>query len=215
MQTIAVNRLKPEPDSIGKAAAVLRQGGIVVHPTETCYGFAVAVDQGNAASVERLYALKKMDRTKPISLLVGDLQQAQMYGVFTDRVRDLVAVFWPGPLTVIVPRTDCVPLFINSGHSTIAMRVPSCPVSLGLIRAVGAVTTTSANVSTQPSPYSIAEFLAQFSDNTNATLPSNLILDGGVLSRVLPSTIIDTTVSPWKIVREGPVTRASLENFLL
>lgn len=196
---------------IAEAAAILRSGGVVAHPTETCYGFAVAVLQGDPRGLERLYVLKKMDRTKPISLLVEDMEEAMQYGVLNDRVRAMVAVFWPGPLTVIVPRTAQVPAFLNPGCETIAMRVPSCPVSLALVRAAGSVTTTSANIFSLASPYSVDGILQQFVDSH---FQPDLILDGGVLPFVQPSTIIDTTVVPWKIVREGPISRIVLREFL-
>lgn len=211
MQTIAVNRLSPDSSVIAKVAAILHSGGVVAHPTETCYGFAVAVSQDNQRALERLYTLKKMDRAKPISLLVRDMEEAMQYGVLDDRVRAMVAAFWPGPLTVIVPRTPQVPAFLNPGCATIAMRVPSCPVSLALVRAVSAVTTTSANVSTLSSPYSVDSILQQFVD---PRLQPDLILDGGVLPFVQSSTIIDTTQVPWKIVREGPISSIVLREFL-
>lgn len=204
MNITLINRLKPESAAIAAAAAVLRGGGVIVHPTETCYGLAVRVDQETSESLDRLYVLKKMERAKPISILVQNLTEAEQYGVFDARARALAQEFWPGPLTIIVPRTRAVPHYLNPGAATIAMRVPSCAVSLALVSAVGAVTTTSANVSGASSPYSIAEMI----------LRPDLIMDGGVLPRVLPSTIVDTTVTPWRIVREGPISQKELLKFL-
>lgn len=212
MKIIAVNRLQPEPLVIAAAAQFLEKGGVIAHPTETCYGFAVCVAQDTSASLDRLYSLKKMDHTKPISILVHDLMEAQKYGVFTKDVLVFVDAFWPGPLTVIVPRTSFVPSYLNPHSVTIAMRIPSCPVSGALLQRVGALTTTSANISTQPSPYSVAAILKQFLDSASV-LRLDCILDGGVLPQILPSTIVDTTVFPWKVVREGAIIRSMVEKY--
>lgn len=190
-----------EKEEIQEAIRVLRSCGVVAHATETCYGFAC--DPFNEQALARLYALKKMASAKPVALLVPDLATAQSLGVFSPRALELAQKYWPGPLTIIVKRTKELPPFLNPHTDTIGMRIPAHELSLELVKAFGGpLVTTSANITTQPSPYSGEEIAAQFN---NEKLKPDFILDSGAIPRNPPSTIVDCTgISP-SIIRQGGV----------
>ncbi|MBT4384469.1 L-threonylcarbamoyladenylate synthase, partial [Candidatus Peregrinibacteria bacterium] len=105
------------------AVKTLYAGGVVAHPTETCYGLAVDIFQKSA--VEKLYRLKSMPFSKQVSVLVRDLEEAQQYGEFSTLAVQYALKYWPGALTIIVPRKPSVPLWINPGDDTIGFRVSS------------------------------------------------------------------------------------------
>lgn len=182
-----------------KALSVLWKGFVVVHATETCYGFAC--DSFNKDALKRLYALKKMPGIKPVSILVWSLGEAQKYGVFSAAAKKLAQKYWPGPLTLIVKRKKTLPSFLNPGHKTIGIRVPGHKLSRHLARALGRpITTTSANISGRPSPYSVSAIRRQF---VRQKFKPDFIYNSGSLPKNPPSTIIDVTGSKMKIIRRG------------
>lgn len=187
-------------DMFEQAVAVLKRGGVIAHATDTCYGFAC--DAFNQYALRRLYLLKKMPMSKPISILVSGFAEAEKYGIFSPTARALAEQYWPGALTLIVNRKDTVPSFLNPTISSIGMRLPADDFSRALVRHLGhPITTTSANISGQPPPYSIRAIKEQF---TNVDYKPDFIIDSGNMSeKNLPSTIIDITLDPPKIIRRG------------
>ena len=187
-------------EKIAEAVRVLREGGVVAHPTDTCYG--LAADIKNPKALQRLYELKGMAESKPVSILVSSMEMAQEYGVFSDLAMRFARDFWPGALTLIVPRSSNVPDFLNSGVEGIGLRLVSEPFTVALLEAFGGpLTTTSANLHKQPSPYSVNEISA---------LP-DYILDGGTLNKdVLPSTIISVEGKEATVIRQGNLSIQSL-----
>ncbi len=184
-----------------EAVKILREGGVVAHATETCYGFAC--DPFNEKALARLYALKKMSLEKPVSLLVPDIATARKLGAFSPRALELAQKYWPGPLTIIVKRTSALPKFLNPTTDTIGMRVPGHELSLEILKAFGGpLVTTSANITTQPSPYSGEEIEVQFA---NEKLKPDYIFGSGKIPHTPPSTIIDCTGPHFVIVRKGSV----------
>lgn len=124
----------------------LKKGGVVIHNTDTCLG--MAVDILNKDAVELLYKVKQMPRSKPVSILCADLEMARRYGVFSDKALELADRHLPGALTLIVPRTDALPEWINPGMDSIGIRIPDDEFSLSMVSELGnPVTTTSCNVS--------------------------------------------------------------------
>lgn len=186
--------------ALKEARGVLKSGGVVAHATDTCYGFAC--DTFNEAALRRLYRLKKMPRPKPISILVHDLKAARRFGNFNKPALTLAKRHWPGALTLVVKKTSRVPSFLNPGVSTIGIRVPTDTFSRNLARSFGRpITTTSANISTKPSPYSVTAIKRQFKKTQKKP---DLIIDAGRLSKKnLPSTIIDASGKKIKILRQG------------
>lgn len=184
-----------------KALSALRSGRVIAHATETCYGFAC--DVFSQSALKRLYALKKMPRTKPVSILVRDLKSAKKYGVFNDAALLLAKKHWPGPLTIIVKRKKTLPVFLNPGRKTIGIRVPGHALSRKLAQRLGRpIITTSANISGFSPPYSVSAIRRQF---VHLKLKPDFMLNSGRLPRRPPSTIIDVSQSKTRIIRQGSV----------
>ena len=201
METYLLNA--QQPDAIPQAAAWLRQGQLVAFPTDTVYGVGVAAF--NAAAIKALYQAKQRPDEKGIPILLAD--PADLDKVTQNvpgMVRRLMARFWPGPLTLIMPRHPDLPANISPNDS-IAVRIPDCDVARALIRAVGgAVAATSANQSGQPPAQTGAEALAALDGLVTA------VLDDGPTPGGVPSTIITFVDGDLRIIREGPITAADL-----
>jgi len=172
---------------------VLRQGGVVAHPTDTCYG--LAADIFNEKALRHLYEMKGMASEKPVSILVRSLEEAKRFGEFSLLAIRLAERFWPGPLTLVVPRTPELPLFLNPEVSEVGIRFIDEPISKAMLAAFGGpVTTTSANAHGKPSPYGVEEI----------SVEADAILDGGGLNRAQkPSTLIRVVGDKAEILREG------------
>lgn len=191
--------------SLVEAAALLRRGELVAFPTDTVYGVgAIAWD---AVAVGKLYVAKLRSLDKAIPILLAD--PADVMLVAADLPPSALRIadrFWPGPLTLVVPKAARVPAEVTAGGETVAVRVPDHSLARALIRAVGApLATTSANLSGQPSPATAEEVRAQLGDRVA------LILDGGRCPGGVPSTVLDVTGRAPRILRPGPI---SLEQIL-
>ncbi len=184
---------------LAKAIKVLHGGGVVAHATDTCYGFAC--DIFNRRALTSLYKTKKMSPQKPVSIMVQDLVMAKKYGAFSKKALLFAKKYWPGPLTILVKRKKSLPKFLNPGTKTIGIRVPAHRLSLELVKKMGRpLTTTSANISGQSSPYSISAIQKQF---RNRKQNPDFIIDSGRLKKNPPSTIIDASGKTLKIIRHG------------
>lgn len=189
-------------ENLNKVIQLLKNGGVVAHATDTCYGFAC--DVLNKKAVEHLYELKKMPLSKPVSILVSDIEMAKKYGEFNEKALELAEKFWPGALTIIVKRKSQLPNFINPNSETVGFRLPSDRLSIELVRGLGhPITTTSANVSGEPSTYSIAEINVRFA---NEKLRPDFIIDSGELDRKNPpSTVVDASKGELSVLRQGNI----------
>lgn len=195
--------------AIARAAALLRAGELVAFPTDTVYGVgAIAWDE---AAVGRLYVAKIRESRKAIPILLAD--PADLLLVATDLPPAALRVaerFWPGPLTLVVPRSRRVPDIVTAGGDTVAVRVPDHAAARALIRGAGApLATTSANLSGAASPVTAAQVAAQLAGRIG------LILDGGPCPAGVPSTILDLTGAAPTILRGGPLTLADIEAAML
>jgi L-threonylcarbamoyladenylate synthase len=206
MSGTATRLLDPAvPEAIAEAAAILRGGGLVAFPTETVYGLgANALDP---AAVARIFDAKGRPATNPIIVhvaSVADLEAlTQSRSPFVDKIAER---FWPGPLTLVLPKTAAVPNIVTAGGPTVAVRVPAHPVALALLRAAGLpVAAPSANRSTELSP-TTAEHVARGLGGR-----IDLILDGGPTTGGIESTVLDLTADPPRILRPGLVTPAMIE----
>lgn len=186
------------------AVKTLHEGGVVAHPTETCYG--LAVDIFNRSAVQKLYLLKKMPFDKPVSVLVRDFEEAERYGEFSFFAKKLALKYWPGPLTIVVPRKASLPKWINFGVLTVGFRVSPNKYARKLVEGFKSpLTTTSANISTLPQAYKVEDFLAQ-------GLKPDFIFDGGEISKEPPSTIVEIVDNDVKIIRQGSIVIDDLNN---
>jgi L-threonylcarbamoyladenylate synthase len=202
-------RIVPDDDAgRAEAAEVLRRGGIVALPTDTVYGIAVALD--TPGGIEALFAAKRRPPEKGVMLLLADAAQGPTIGTWPATAAALAEAFWPGGLTVIVPQRDDVPLpaTLTGGAPTIGLRAPDHPAPRAIAAAVGPLPTTSANVSGLPEARTAAEIVEQLGDAIE------LVLDGGTAHGGPPSTVVDCTVDPIRIVRLGAVPQDAIERAL-
>jgi L-threonylcarbamoyladenylate synthase len=182
----------------------LRAGGVVAVPTETVYG--LAADASNPDAVTRIFAIKGRPTDHPLIVHIADADQLDVWSSKpSDVARRLAAIGWPGPLTLIVPRSDRVHDAVTGGRTTVGLRVPAHPMTLDLLRSSGlAIAAPSANRFGAVSPTTAQHVL----DDLGAILDpaTDAILDGGPCEVGLESTIIDTTVDPPQLLRAGAIT---------
>ena len=194
---------KTRQQSVVRAAELLKAGELVAFPTDTVYGIAAVAGQPGA--VTRLYVAKGRPAEKAIPILIADVND--LTAVVTeigDSVARLIAHFWPGGLTLILPKSSAVPPEV-SPNPNVAVRLPAMPLARQVIRAVGTpLAVTSANRSGQPSPRTAGEVMTQLGGRIAA------ILDGGTCPGGVPSTILDCTTKPPRVLRAGAVSVDSL-----
>jgi len=189
-------------DARRRAVQVLKAGGLVAFPTDTVYG--VAALPWNEDAVARLYVAKQRPRNMPIPLLLSDADQLSQVAVLAPKFKPLTARFWPGGLTLVLPKTDVVPDVV-SADPTVAVRVPDLALARDLIRDAGGVlAVTSANISGQPSPVTAGEVEEQLSGRIE------LIVDGGPCRGGIPSSLLDCTASPPALLRRGAISEETL-----
>ena len=191
---------------VSLAAALLRGGKLVAFPTETVYG--LGADATNASASGRIFAVKGRPTTNPLIVHVADVATARHYtGAFPRAAELLAERFWPGPLTLVLPRHPSICREVTAGRETVAVRVPDHDLALELLRAFGGpVAAPSANRSTRVSPTSAAHVRAELGDAVQ------LILDGGECPVGIESTVLDLTTFPKPtLLRPGSVTVAELE----
>jgi len=200
-------RLPDGPDARAEAARVLAGGGIVALPTDTVYGIAVSTD--TPGGIERLFAAKQRPPDKAIALLIADAAQAGELGELNQAATTLAAAFWPGGLTLILRRRPDrgLPALGADGTSlhTIGLRVPDHETPRALARAVGPLPTTSANRSGEPEARDAAEIQRLLGDAVD------LILDAGPAHGGPASTVVDTTVDPVRILRDGAISAVDID----
>lgn len=195
--------------AIEQAAAALRAGEIVAFPTETLYGLgANALD---AEAVARVFAAKERPSNNPLLVLVPDLAGAEAFALVDETARRLAEAFWPGALTLVLPkRADC-PLAapVTAGLSTVAVRVPSHAVALALLARSGLpIVAPSANRAGRASPTTAAEVEAELGDS-----PA-MILDGGSTPLGIASTIVGLAGPTPVLLRQGALPREAIESVL-
>jgi L-threonylcarbamoyladenylate synthase len=185
---------------IARAAALLRGGELVAFPTDTVYGVGAVV--WDVAAVEKLYIAKLRALDKAIPVLLADPADVALVACdLSAAARRLAERFWPGPLTLIVPRAAAVPDAVTAGGATVAVRVPDHALARALIRTAAApLATTSANLSSQPAAATAQEVTAQLAGRVA------LILDGGRCPGGVASTVVDVTGATPVILRPGPIT---------
>lgn len=200
--------LLPNETTYQAACAVWRRGGLVAIPTETVYG--LAADAENAGAVARIFAAKERPAGHPLIVHVASTAQArELAAEWPAAAAALAEQFWPGPLTLIVPRGPRIPDVVTGGRPGVALRVPAHPVALALLRAFGGpLAAPSANRHEQLSPTRAAHVLESLGERVD------LIVDGGPTRAGIESTLVDLTVDPPRILRPGPLGLAVLRAVL-
>ncbi len=191
---------KNQKEVIQKALAVLKKGGLVIYPTETCYG--IGADATNSMAIEKLFAYKTKRKDKPFSIAVTDKKMAEKYVYINKTAKNIYDNFLPGPITVISKGKHKVADGVESSMGTQGIRVPNYPLVRELLAQYKKpITATSANVSYKKTPYTISDVLNNTSKKQQALV--DLIIDAGRLPKRKPSTIVDTTLDNIYILREG------------
>lgn len=191
-----------------RAVEVLRSGGLIGLPTETVYG--LGADASNDLAVRRIFAVKGRPSTHPLIVHVASVEHARQWALeLTQTGEQLARAFWPGPLTLIVKRSDRASDAVTGGQDTVGLRVPAHPLALELLQLFGGgVAAPSANRFGKVSPTSAAHVRSELGDEVD------LILEGGSSSVGVESTIVDVTHSPPRLLRPGGVSREKIEALL-
>jgi L-threonylcarbamoyladenylate synthase len=191
------------PTAIEHAADTLRHGGLVAFPTDTVYGLAALPFKSD--TVERLYVAKGRSSERAIAVLIGDVEQLkQVTGELSSTARRLAERYWPGPLTIIVPRLPALPDALTPTRS-IGVRIPDHPTALQLLRQVGPLAVTSANLSGTENPLNAQQVFEQMQGRIH------LILDGGAVPGGVPSTVVDCSDDKIVVLRIGPIDSSEIE----
>ncbi len=204
----AMRRIIPTsaPGAIAEAAEALRRGDLIAIPTETVYGLAVLPQ---AEPLERLLAAKHRSADKGIQLLIDSLEQAEGMAVLTEQGRRLAARFWPGGLTIVLPRRGdvLVPDQLGGGRPTLGLRLPDHAVPRALARLLGPLAASSANVSGEPDATTAQRVAESFGDEVA------LILDDGPVRGGTPSTVVDCSDPDSRpaVLREGAVSTQDIQ----
>jgi L-threonylcarbamoyladenylate synthase len=210
MKTVVlkVDPADPEPGEIEKAVELLKAGKLVAFPTDTVYG--VGADVFNDEAVEQIFAAKKREPDKPLQVLIASKSDLQIIArTQSDALDRLASEFWPGPLTIVMPAREGFPRRVSCGRDTIGVRMPANAIALKLIEAFGGpVAATSANVSGLPDPVD-AEGVMEYLGGK-----IHLIIDGGSTPGNVPSTVLDISVHPPVVIRQGKLRFEDLKRVL-
>jgi L-threonylcarbamoyladenylate synthase len=205
---LKVDAAQPEDKPMVLAAEVIQAGGVIVYPTETLYG--IGANAWDGAAIAKVRAIKQREGPKPILVVIKDEQQlAMLTNTISEEARAVIAKFWPGPLTLVFRATKEVPDLLSQGSGTIGVRIPSSPFCLRLLALCGCpLTSTSANLSGGPALHAVKDIRRAIPRGVD------LFLDAGDLRPTLPSTVLDVTVSPPRILRAGVISLASLREVI-
>jgi L-threonylcarbamoyladenylate synthase len=189
----------PEPEGLARGAAVLRRGGVVAFPTETFYG--LGADAWNPGAVRRVFEVKGRPESKPLLVLVSSVAMAEsLVDEIPSQARGLMDRYWPGPLTLVFRALARVPSEVTAGTGTIGIRFPGNRIARALVDAADTpITAPSANPSGAAPAVSAGEVVQAFAGRIE------LVLDGGPTAGGPPSTVLDVTAEPFRVLRPGAV----------
>ncbi|CAN5781555.1 L-threonylcarbamoyladenylate synthase [soil metagenome] len=208
MNLVTVDPLDPDPEALSRAGEILRNGGLVAFPTETVYGLgANALDQ---TAVTRIFDAKGRPAYNPLIVHVADGAAAQrLTAAWPDVATVLARKFWPGPLTLVLPKAATVPDIVTAGLPSVALRVPAHPLAHALLRAAGVpVAAPSANRFTELSPTTAAHVRKGLGDRVD------VILDGGPTNVGIESTVLDLTGDHPTLLRPGSISASEIESLI-
>lgn len=190
------------PLAISECKKSISAGGVIIFPTDTVYGIGCSAYQ--PIPIKRIFEIKGRDFSKPLPILIGDLEQINLVASGLDqRSEKLIKTFWPGPLTIILPMQTSLPPNL-SPYETVGIRMPNHPWLLDLIRKSGPLAATSANTSGSPEARNVEEVIKTLGGRID------LIIDGGQSCSHLPSTVVNCQSTEIKVLREGPISEAAI-----
>ena len=207
-QYYKIDRDHPEPQILKAAAQIIHKGGLVGFPTETVYG--LGANGLDAAAVARIFEAKGRPADNPLILHISDRSELDaLVTTVPGWLEPLLAKFWPGPFTVVLPHSKAVPDIVTAGLDTVAVRLPSLGAARELIRAAGVpIAAPSANLSGRPSPTTADAVMADMEGRIE------MVLDAGPCDVGLESTVLDCVSNPPTILRPGGITQEMLEGCL-
>ena len=192
-----------DPGAIQTAKKIIEQGGAIAFPTDTVYG--LAVDVFNDIAIRKIFAIKERSMLKALPVLIANMVQLENLVSRLDKNAKILAeAFWPGPLTMILPKAPGLPELL-SPYPTIGIRMPDYQFTLDLLETTGPLATTSANISGESNPITAQNVLEQLGGRID------LLLDGGETPGAKPSTVLDITGPEIQILREGPILKSDIE----
>jgi len=204
MKTVVVST--SHPDMLLMAIEILNSGGLIAIPTDTVYGLGALAFDGRA--VRKIYKVKGRSNEKAIPILIGDPGDLEKVSFnVSPMVQKLAGYFWPGPMTLVVPKNPSIPDAVSTTRS-VGVRVPNHLITRKILRATGPLAVTSANFSGRENPSNALEVLAQL----DGSIP--LIIDGGLVGNGLASTVVNCMGSEPVILREGPITLEHIKKAL-
>ncbi len=187
-----------DPNAIPRALEIFANGGLVAFPTDTVYGVAAGIL--NSTGIDRLYEAKARSANKAIAVLVAEIEQLDLLTPgLTLSAQRLAKRFWPGALTLVVPKLPDLPLNLSQ-LPTVGVRMPNHAFARALMRAAGPLATSSANLSGETNTLTAQQVLEQLKGRIE------LVLDGGAAPGGVPSTVVDCTQDPPQILRQGAIT---------
>lgn len=184
-----------------KAIEILKQGGVVIFPTDTAFGIGCRID--NEAAIKRLFTIRKRPETQATPVLVANKAMAAEYliKIPEDVEENLITPYWPGALTIVLPcRTEKIPELVRGGRDTLGVRMPNHPTALDIINKVGVpLLGPSANFHGEKTPFAFEELDPELVKLVDFVVPGECVSKQA-------STVVDCSVIPWKILRQGAIT---------
>ncbi|MCS7138681.1 MAG: L-threonylcarbamoyladenylate synthase [Crenarchaeota archaeon] len=207
-RVLKTDRHNPSKKVLQEAAEVLKSGGLVAFPTETVYG--LGADSFNEDAVLKIFKAKKRPPDNPVIVHISEMDMLkEVSTTIPKRVKKMIEDLWPGPLTIVVPRSKKVPASVSAGLDTVAVRMPAHNVALGLIKHLGSpIAAPSANLSGRPSPTNARDVY----EDLNGAI--EMIIDAGDTFIGVESTVVHVTENKSVILRPGPIPIETLRNYL-
>ena len=207
-EILKIDPLYPEPSLIEKATGIMKRGGVIAYPTETFYG--LGADATNERAIEKIYTIKGRENRKPLSIIIGSAHDIDIFAVnISEGSRKLMERFWPGGLTLVFDASPAIPKILTTERGTIGIRYSSHAIAADLARNLpGALTATSANISGEKESTSASEVIDTLGERIDA------IIDGGTTPGGSGSTIIDVSMEPPVILREGIIPSSLIDKII-
>jgi L-threonylcarbamoyladenylate synthase len=194
MEIIKIDGTNPEHDKIKIARMAMKRGSIIIYPTDTVYGIGANVF--NEEAILKVYNIKKRPLNKPLSICISRIEDIKHVAYLDEDVETIIRKILPGPFTIILKKKDNISSLLTAGSDKIGIRIPDNVVCMGLSKEFP-ITSTSANLSGYDIPESVDGVLNQLGSSVD------IMMDAGICKHGIPSTVIDMTVYPPKVLREG------------